>query len=428
MPDYIVIGSGIVGLSTAYHISEQDKDSSILIIDKYDGPGAGDTSKSAAAFRTAFTSKLNILLSSSSIEFYSHLQKNEKFDLGMRHVGYLFSLDKNNYSVFKKGLEYAEKLGVEFSEIENDYLQNNLGIKTDIEGSEEADIIGAHNIYKSILFKNAGILDPEKIIDYYYGKLKDRNVEFSYGIGIKEFIIEPEKPLGIEGEPFAWEEIKVKGVRLNDGTIVRANKKIISALGAWSNLYLNKIGLDSYSRPKKRQIFSIKADNNELKRILYSKGFNDENTMPFVILPKGVYIRPNPSENTFWIGLSDELGRKIELEDNPVAEENFYLYSILPVLSLYFDQFKEKNPYASWAGHYDISFDGQPIIYEPYESNLIISAGTSGSGIMKGDSIGRITASLALNKEYANLFDNTEFNVSWLGLEGRLVEKELLII
>lgn len=428
MPDYVIIGSGIVGLATAYYISEQDKNSSILIVDKADGPGSGDTSKSAAAFRSAFTSKLNIMLSKSSIEFYSYLQNVKNFDLGMKFVGYLFSLDKTGYNNLKKGLEYAEKLNIEFSEIESNFLEENLMIKTHVEDKEEASLINVGDIYKSFLFKNAGIIDPEKIVDYYYYKLKEKNVNFSFGIGIKEFIIEPENPLGIEGEPFVWEETKVKGVRLNDGTIAKSKKKTIAALGAWSNIYLNNIGIDSYSRPKKRQIFSIRADNKELEKILYANNFNKEKSMPFVIIPKGIYIRPNPSENTFWIGLSDEIGRKIEVEDNPLPEENFYVYNILPVLSLYFEQFKEKNPYASWAGHYDISFDGQPVIYEPFESNLIVSAGTSGSGIMKGDSIGRITASLATGKDYAELFNKEEFDVSWLGLEKRIIEKEFLII
>jgi glycine/D-amino acid oxidase-like deaminating enzyme len=428
LPDFIITGAGIVGLATAYHIIENNSGSSILIIDKADGPGAGDTSKSAAAFRAAFTSKINIMLSKSSIDFYYDLQVNKNIDLGMRKIGYLFALDKKEFNKIEMGIEVAEKMGIEYREIENDLLERNLHMRSSVSSFEEASLIDASDIYKSYLFQNAGVLDPEKIINYYYNKLKDYGVEFHFGIGIKDFLVEPSRPLGIEGEPFPWQESKITGVKLNNGDIVKANKKVIVSLGAWSNLYLNKIGFDTYSRPKKRQLFSIKANNPNLKDLLYAKGFNKDNVMPFTILPKGVYIRPNPSEGTFWIGLSDELGRPIQLDDNPSSEENFYTYGILPVVSLYFDQLKDQYPYSSWAGHYDISFDGQPIIYEPFNSNLLISAGTSGSGIMKGDAIGRITASLALGKDITILYDNTEFDTSWLGLENRKIEKELLII
>ena len=190
---------------------------------------------------------------------------------------------------------------------------------------------------------------------------------------------------------------------------------------------LNAIGIDSFSRPKKRQIFVVKAEG-ELSRVLRAEGFNRYGIMPFTILPKGAYLRPNPLENTFWIGMADELGRPFALEENPQPEERFYTYGILPVLGTYLPQFQLKYPDAAWAGHYDMSFDGLPVVYEPYESDLIIAAGTSGSGVMKGDSIGRIAAGLALGRESVVLGDDTEVSTRILGLEGRSVERELLVI
>jgi len=105
-------------------------------------------------------------------------------------------------------------------------------------------------------------------------------------------------------------------------------------------------------------------------------------------------VRPNPLENTFWVGMSDELGRPFALEENSQPEERFYTYGIIPVLGTYLPQFQLRYPDAAWAEHYDMSFDGLPIVYEPYESDLVIAAGTSGSSVMKGDSIGRVAAAL----------------------------------
>ncbi|MEB2793668.1 MAG: FAD-binding oxidoreductase [Caldisphaeraceae archaeon] len=426
MPDYIVVGAGIVGLATAYHLALEDRGSSILVVDKADGPGGGDTSKSAAAFRTAFTSKVNIMLSKTSISFYESIEKKEKFDLGMKKIGYLLALGRKWYNSILDGIRVAEKMGVRLTEVDSSLLDR-IHMERYVSNTEEGSLMEAEDIYKSYLFLDAGILDPEKLVDYYYNKLRSLGVNFSFGDGIRDFILEAKEPLGIEGEPFPWEDIKVKGVLLNNGQTVRAKKKVIAAMGAWSNLYLNKIGIDSYSRPKKRQIFSIKADRKDLKDLLFVDGFNEEKVMPFTILPKGVYIRPNPSEGTFWTGLSDELNRPIEVEEEPLPEENYYVYGILPVLSLYFKQYRDVYPYSSWAGHYDISFDGQPVIYEPFNSNLVVSAGTSGSGIMKGDAIGRITAAVSMDKEVAMLYDGVEFKTHWLGLDKRVIDKELLI-
>ncbi len=427
MYDYVIVGAGITGLATAYHLKTMSPGSSIVVIDKEDSVGGGDTSKSAAAFREAFTNRTNLQLAKGSIEFYESVQ-NSGFSLTMMKVGYLFAVDERLERSVRLGVKAAEALGVEVDEVEPEALEKSLGMQVSVSKNEEASMVGVGDIVKGYLFRSAGILDAEKLVDYYYLKLKSMGVEFQLGSPVKEFLLSPRSPLGIEGEPFPWQDIRVSGVRLADGREVYASKKVIAAMGAWANDLLNPIGVDTFSRPKKRQIFVVKATSDELSYVLHAKGFNSYEVMPFTVLPKGVYIRPNPLEGTFWIGMSDELGRPFRREDSPIAEEKYYTYGILPVLGVYFPQMRLRYPDASWAGHYDISFDGLPVIYEPYSSDLVVVAGTSGSGVMKGDSIGRVAAALALGRDEVELGDGSEFNVRQLGLEGRSVERELLIL
>jgi len=401
----VVVGAGIVGLATAYHIKRMDPGSTVLVIDKEDSVGAGDTAKSAAAFRAAFTNRTNLRLAKGAISFYLKVQS-EGFNLAALKVGYLFVVDGRTKPTIKEGVKVAASEGVEVEEVSQDRLEKSLGMRVSLSGSEEAEMLG---------------------VSYYYLKLKSMGVEFALGARVREFVVWPRSPLGIEGEPFPWEDLRVKGVRLTDGREVEARKKVVSALGAWSPGLLNPVGLDSFSRPKKRQLFVIKAEG-QLGSLLRASGLNDLGVMPFTILPKGVYVRPNPLENTFWVGMSDELGRPFALEENPQPEERFYTYGILPVLGTYLPQFQLRYPDAAWAGHYDMSFDGLPIVYEPYESDLVIAAGTSGSGVMKGDSIGRVAAALAIGKDVVELGNGAEFEARELGLEGRSVERELLVI
>jgi len=426
MYDYVVVGAGIVGLATAYHIKQMDPGSTVLVIDKEDSVGAGDTAKSAAAFRAAFTNRTNLMLAKGAISFYLKVQS-EGFNLAALKVGYLFVVDSRTKPTIKEGVKVATSEGVEVEEVSQDRLEKSLGMRVSLSGSEEARMLGVSDVEGGYLFREAGVLDVEKLVDYYYLKLKSMGVEFALGARVREFVVWPRSPLGIEGEPFPWEDLRVKGVRLADGREVEARKKVVSALGAWSPGLLNPVGLDSFSRPKKRQLFVIKAEG-QLGSLLRASGLNDLGVMPFTILPKGVYVRPNPLENTFWVGMSDELGRPFALEENPQPEERFYTYGILPVLGTYLPQFQLRYPDAAWAGHYDMSFDGLPIVYEPYESDLVIAAGTSGSGVMKGDSIGRVAAALAIGKDVVELGNGAEFEARELGLEGRSVERELLVI
>jgi FAD-dependent oxidoreductase domain-containing protein 1 len=57
-----------------------------------------------------------------------------------------------------------------------------------------------------------------------------------------------------------------------------------------------------------------------------------------------------------------------------------------------------------------------------------MGSGTSGSGIMKADAVGRIAAAGLIGYEEAVLADGTRFKVSRLSLRNRDVEMEELII
>ena len=423
--DYVVLGAGIVGLATAYHLKRLNPKASVLLLDKGHGPGAGDTGKSAAAFRAFFTSRINMSLAKTSIEFYRSIQE-KGFDLGMRFVGYLFLLDKRLKRSARKGLEEAKRLGLDYEVLDPGTLEDRLGIRTRVEDLEEAELIGTGDVEEGILVREAGIIAAEKLVEYYYTSITSMGVEVSFNTLVTGFKIEPRRPLGVEGEPFPWQDSRVSGVETSRGTI-HAKKKVIAALGAWSSKVLNPIGVDSYTRPKKRQVFSVRAEG-PLAKTLHAEGLNEYNLSPMLVFPRKAFARPEPGEGSFWVGISDHLGRPFTLDEDPAPEEQFYTLGILPILSLYHPGFEGAVPHSSWAGNYDISFDGAPIIYEPYESDLVVSAGTSGSGIMKADAIGRITASLALGLDEAELYGGETVRVERLGLERRMIEPEELVI
>jgi len=45
--DVVIVGAGILGLSTAYHIKKTHPDTDILVIDKLSGPGQANTAARA---------------------------------------------------------------------------------------------------------------------------------------------------------------------------------------------------------------------------------------------------------------------------------------------------------------------------------------------------------------------------------------------
>jgi glycine/D-amino acid oxidase-like deaminating enzyme len=78
-----------------------DPGSTVLVIDKEDSVGAGDTAKSAAAFRAAFTNRTNLRLAKGAISFYLKVQS-EGFNLAALKVGYLFVVDGRTKPTIKR--------------------------------------------------------------------------------------------------------------------------------------------------------------------------------------------------------------------------------------------------------------------------------------------------------------------------------------
>jgi glycine/D-amino acid oxidase-like deaminating enzyme len=250
--------------------------------------------------------------------------------------------------------------------------------------------------------------------------------KIQYNTEVKEIVVEPRQPLGMPGEPYFWQDAMVVGVNTSRG-LIRAKKTIIAA-GAWASQLLDPVGIDCFIKAKKRQVFSVKANTEPLKKLLFTKEFTNAGCLPFTIFPKpSSYIRPMPEEDAFWLAYADDFPRAFKIEDNPEPEENFYSYGLYQVLVKYFPQFTGCQPFSSFAGLYEInSIDKQPLIFE--ENGLLVVGGASGSGILKADAIGRIAEALYNGEEYTLLYGDRKFKVSDLGLKKRNVEPEKLVI
>jgi glycine/D-amino acid oxidase-like deaminating enzyme len=424
--DVLIIGAGIIGLSTAYHLKLENPTADILVVDRLGASGQGSTAKSAAAFRCLFASRTNFALADSSAEFYKHVQDDLKLDLKLRWTGYLWFFDKEGYGRMFPVLKDLSNRGFKYVEYDESELARKLDMRTSLDDDEEARVMGLGNVHKGILIPKAGLIDVDSLVRFYESEFLKLGGKIQYNTHVDEITVEPRQPFGMPGEPYFWQDAIITGVKTNRGSI-RAMKTIIAA-GAWTAQLLDPLGIECFIKAKKRQIFSIKAKTDPLRKLLFSEEFTNAGCLPFTILPKpSAYIRPAPEEDALWLAYADEFPRAFKVEDNPEPEENYYRFGLYQVFVKYFPQFKECEPFSAFAGLYEINtIDGQPLIFE--ENGLMVVGGASGSGILKADSIGRIAAALYNGKEYAMLYGDRKFKVSDLGLKGRNVEPEKLVI
>ena len=424
--DAVVVGAGIFGLATAYHIKKLKPQDKILVVDQLSAAGQGNTAKSAAMFRCFFYSRTNLTLVDTSVEFYRLVHETLKVDLKLKWTGYLWLFSEEDYKGAEPILKSMAERGLEYKIYDEKELAEKLKMNTQVTSDEEAQMMGLADANVGVLVPKAGSIDIDELVKFYETEFKRMGGQTQYNTRVESIIVEPETSLGMPGEPYFWQNPHAAGVKTDKGTI-KAKKTIIAA-GTWASTLLDKVGIDTPSKPIKRQLFSVKANNDQLKQLLYAKGFTKEGCMPFTILPKPrVYIKPALEEDAFWFSYGDHFPRAFKLEDDPQPEENYYKYGIYQVATKYFPQFIGTQPHGSWAGQYALNtLDGQPVIFE--EDNTIVVGSCSGSGNMKADAVGRIAAALYAGQEHAVLHGEREFKVSDLGMKKRNVEPEKLII
>lgn len=422
--DVLVIGGGVLGFSSAYHMKRRRPDDKIVLIDRLGGPGQGNSAKSEGAFRNVFTSKTNYLLADSTIDAFTHFQRDLGYDLKLDHIGYLWLFSEEQHRRLRPVLDSMAGLGVELRFFEEELSSIIPGLVTDFTGDEEAEIMGLEPIDVGMQGMKCGSIDADSLVRCYEQMFLKAGGEVVYGAEAKRLILEPEEELGIPGEPFVWQDAAVKGAETSKGEI-RAGTTVV-ATGVWAEQLLDPIGIDAMMRPKKRHIFVFK--DPRLRGLFELKGLNEYGALPLTVLPKArVYLKAELSEESIWVGCADNLGRRFGLEDDPQPEEGYYTESIYHVLVEYFPCFKDVRPVNMWAGQYAInSFDGIPVV-APAPGMIYVGA-ASGSGIMKCDALGRIAAALYLGEDEAELYGGRRFRVANLGVRSRRVEREEFII
>jgi len=418
--DVIVVGAGIVGLTSAYHMKLENPDLRILVVDRAPTFAQGNTAKSAAGFRDLFSSDENFKLSSSTISQYRSIQESGKFDLGMNFVGYMFLMGPNDP---RKNLlmELSDRTKIEF--LDRDELASYPYLSLNPTG-ESAGIMNLPSIESAAIGKNCGIIEPELIAQFYYDECIRIGVEFSFSTEVSSFRLQPVNPIDFPGEPFLWQDKTLRTIETNRGDLTA--DIFIAATDTWTTALLDPTGIDSHIRPKKRQIFQ--TGGNEVEKVLFGWERNSDGVLPFTIVPsRGVYIRPAPRYRSLWLGVADDYNRDFSFTENPEAERSFYDYSLSQIITSYFPSLTEQKVTGMWAGYYSYNtVDKTPYIFR--DLNIIVATGTSGSGILKGDAIGRVVSALYAGKETARLHGGQEIKVDSLGVHNRSAASENLVL
>src|SRR5260221_6751205 len=111
MPDFdlIIIGGGIIGGSTLYHLGQLGYTGRVLVVEREDALSKGSTALSAGGFPNIWTTPINMRLTSYSIRKLASFREELNWPIGLDQRGYLFCQ-------YEENLESARTLGREREE------------------------------------------------------------------------------------------------------------------------------------------------------------------------------------------------------------------------------------------------------------------------------------------------------------------------
>src|SRR5204863_9166268 len=110
--DVVIIGSGIVGSSVAYHLAQQGC-TNVLVLEREAHQGKGSTGKSMGGVRAQFSTPVNILMSKYSIDFFAKFDEVVGHPADYRAHGYLFcATNEKHVAYLKANMERQKAFGV----------------------------------------------------------------------------------------------------------------------------------------------------------------------------------------------------------------------------------------------------------------------------------------------------------------------------
>ena len=223
--DVVVIGGGVMGVSTAYHLVKKGC-SDVLLVERNRFFGEESTGRCAGGIRYQFSNEIDIRLSLLSIPMLEHFPEELDQEIDLKHCGYLFMLSREeDIEVFR----------------ENVARQRSLGVETEWLSAEEVrrrtTLVDTNGILAGTFCARDGLADPSGVVQG-YAKAATR---------LGASLLTTTEASGIETTGG-----RVCGVTTNRGKV--ETRVVVNAAGPWAAAVGAMAGIEIPVRPLRRQI------------------------------------------------------------------------------------------------------------------------------------------------------------------------------
>lgn len=223
--DVVIIGGGVMGVSTAYHLAKKGC-SNVLLLERNRFFGEESTGRCAGGIRYQFSNEIDIRLSLHGIPMLERFADELEQEIDLRRCGYLFLLSREeDVELFRENVALQRRLGVE-----TEWLSPE-------EARERAYPVGTNGILAATFCAGDGLADPSGVVQGY--------VKGARRLGVRLFT--DVAATGIETA-----NGRVCAVLTNRGRVKAG--AVVNAAGPWAAVVGAMAGLEIPVRPLRRQI------------------------------------------------------------------------------------------------------------------------------------------------------------------------------
>ena len=345
--DVVVIGGGVMGTSTAYHLARRGvKD--VVLVEKEPFFGIMSTGQCAGGIRHQFSSEINIRLSLESIRMLERFPEEMGQEVDLRFTGYLFLLThEEDVATFR----------------ENVALQHALGVMTRWLGPDEiarlVPMMNLEGVLAGTFYERDGLCDPSSVVQGY--------VTNARRLGARLFTDTEAVGIRTEGG-------RITAVETNRGAI--QTPVVVNACGAWAPQIGRMVGVDIPIQPIRRQIVVTTPIPEVPPDFPFVIFFRE--ALYFHREGEGILTgKSNPNETPGYKLAVDSDWELVHMEEAMTR---------LPVL-------EKAGLLSHWAGLYEVTPDAHPILGRiPGMEGFYVMAGFSGHGFMHGPIVGQLMA------------------------------------
>jgi sarcosine oxidase subunit beta len=347
----VVVGGGVMGLSTAYHLARAGAD--VVLLER-DALGAGSTCKAAGGVRAMFSDEVNIELGLRSLRAFERFGEEPGQEIDLHRSGYLFLLDDpDDVATFESSMA----------------LQRSLGVPSRMVDAAEAGrlspLVSLDGVLAAAWSPGDGHCTPESVVLGYAAGARRAGARLVTGCAVTGIEV-------VDGE--------VRSVETEHGRI--ATDTVVCAAGAWSRAVGAMAGVDLPVEPLRRQILVTEP----LPAL--------DPATPFTIdFSTTLYFhREGPG---LLLGMSDpdeEPGFRLGRSDAWLPRLAAAIDRRVPALA-------DVGIASGWAGLYEVTPDHNALVGEATGvSRFLYATGFSGHGFLMGPAIGEIVRDLVLGR------------------------------